>query len=435
MADKSYRWRLWVIAWPLILSNLTQPLLGIVDTALLGHLSDPRFIGATALGGSLLALLFWGFGFLRMGTTGLVARAQGAGDAQLADQYTRLSLRLALVIALLIWLLAPWCLGPAINMMGSSVEVAEATQSYGLIRLAAAPATLCNYVFLGWFIARQDSRTPLWVALIIQLVNLSLDLLLILVLDLKSDGAALASAISEYLGLIVFVCFFIRRNPAFSLLYRENRRHLTELFSVNLDLLIRTWCLLATFLFFTSQSAQQGDIALAANAILIQWIHLVSYGLDGLAHATETLSGEAKGAQDRQRQSHILRWASLDSAWIAGLFSVLLWLAQVPIIALFTSIEPVQLVVQDYLIWAVLLPPLSVAAYVLDGFSVGTGASRAMRNSMLFCCLVVFFPAWWLSRPFENHGLWLALTLFNLARGISLGLLTLPNPGYQLRQN
>ncbi|AFU99624.1 MATE family efflux transporter [Simiduia agarivorans] len=435
MTENSYRLRLWTIAWPLILTNLTQPLLGIVDTALLGHLPDARYIGATALGGSLLALVFWGFGFLRMGTTSLVARAYGAGEIRLADHYTRLSLHLAAMIALALWLVAPWSLGPAIGLMGSSAEVAESARSYSLIRLAAAPATLCNYVLLGWFIARQDSRRPLVVALTTQLLNLLLDILFILVLDLKSDGAALASAISEYLGLFLFAWFFIRKNPGFSLFIRENRSGYGELFQINRDLMVRTCCLLASFLFFTSQGAQQGDVVLAANAILIQWVHLVSYGLDGLAHATEALTGEAHGENKPHRQRQILHWASIDSLWVAGVFSALLWLGKDTIIALFTGIAPVQAAVHDYVVWVLILPPLSVAAYVLDGFAIGTGASRAMRNSMLVSCFLVFLPTWWLTLDYANHGLWLALTLFNVARGCSLGALTLPALRHQLRQN
>lgn len=435
MAENSHRHRLWAIAWPLILTNLTQPLLGIVDTALLGHLTDPRYIGATALGGSLLALLFWGFGFLRMGTTSLVARAHGAGNAMLADQYMRLSLRLAMIIALALWLIAPWCLGTAISWMGSSAEVAASAESYSLIRLAAAPATLCNYVLLGWFIARQDSRLPLLVAVTTQLLNLLLDLLFILVLDLKSDGAALASAISEYLALALFIWLFIRKNRGFSLVLREDRRSYSALVQINRDLMLRTWCLLASFLFFTSQGAQQGDIILAANAILMQWVHLVSYGLDGLAHATESLSGEAHGKDCPRQQREILHWASIDSVWIAGMFSALLWLGKDPIVALFTSISAVQAAVHDYLLWVVILPPLSVAAYVLDGFAIGTGAGKAMRNSMLFSCLAVFLPVWWFTQGWGNHGLWLALVFFNLARGVSLGGLTLPALRHQLRQN
>ena len=430
------RSKIWLIAWPLILSNITQPLLGLVDTALLGHLPSQAYIGACAVGASILAFLFWGFGFLRMGTTSLVARATGRNQPVAGEKALFQNCLIALTLAIMLILLAPYVLVSAVNAMGASAIVTEHAISYTQIRLWAAPATLLNYVFLGWFIGVQRTKLPLLVLLITNAANIGLDLLFIVHWDFRSDGAAWASLIGEYLGLTTSIYLYSRFRPKvqFAAIRREpgNWR---SLFALNQHLFFRTAALMAVFVFFTSQSAKFGDNVLAANAILLQLVHLASYALDGLAHATETLAGHAAG----KRKHHIQLWLLLrEVALISGAtaccLSFCFWLFKGPLISLFSNIASVQTEVNHYFIWCILVPMISVAAYVLDGYCIGVGETKAMRDSLLASLILVFLPVWWLTIEFNNHGLWLAFCLFNLARGISLGYLVIPTLRSQLRQ-
>lgn len=413
--------RIWALAWPLILSNLTQPLLGLVDTALLGHLPSQQYLGASAVGASIISLLFWGFGFLRMGTTSLVSRALGGGRRHRAYRYFGQHFSIAVVIAVLLLLLAPLLLPAAVAAMQASADVSALAHSYAQIRLYAAPAALVNYVLIGWFIAAQNTRLPLYTLIVTNAVNVVLDLLFINLFDWRSDGAAWASVASEYLGLGLGVYFFVRYWPLKCSLNWRSLLPRAELIAVNRHLFIRTMALLFTLLFFTAQGARLGDNLLAANAILLQLVHLVSYGLDGLAHATESLAGAAKGAANGVQQRRILRRVLLWGGWIAVAISGVFWLAQAPISALFSDLQSVLETLHDFYFWAVVLPLVSVGAYIYDGFFIGIGHTKTMRNTLLFSVFMVFLPVWWATLSWGNHGLWFAFCLFNLARSLTLG--------------
>lgn len=414
---------LWALACPLILTNITQPLLGMVDTALLGHLPHPSYLGAAALGTSLLAILFWGFGFLRMGTTGFVARALGRGDRGGANGIALQHALLALVLAALILAAGPWLLPVAIQWMDASETVTALALDYTRIRLWAAPATLLTYVLLGWFIAVQRMRAPLYIMLATQITNICLDLVFIVWLDWRSDGAALASLMAEYTGLLLALRLYIQHAgwPSLAQL-RARSTPWRSLLSSHQHLMLRTWGLLAVILFFTSQGAQLGDTTLAANAILLQLVHLASYCLDGLAHATESLVGQASGAKSLRTRRRLLMLAMGWSGAVAILLSGIFALGEGSLVALMSDIPNVIAATHHYYFWALLVPPVSVAAYVWDGYCIGTGQTRAMRDTLLASAFGVFFPLWWLTQDWGNHGLWLAFCLFNLARGLSLTL-------------
>ncbi|WP_390592765.1 MATE family efflux transporter [Simiduia litorea] len=419
--------KIWQLAWPLMLSNITQPLLGLVDTALLGHLPSQVYIGACALGASILTLVFWGFGFLRMGTTSQVAQALGEDNAAAGEKAFAQNCLLALCLALIIMMLGPSLLPIVITTMSASAEVSNLALNYSQTRLWSAPATLLNYAFLGWFIGRQLTKLPLIVLLMTNAANIGFDLLFITYWDFRSQGAAWASVLSEYLGLVVALALYLHHKPKLSLrLIRKQPNDWRSVLTLNQHLFVRTCCLMFVLLFFTSQGAQFSDTVLATNAILLQLVHLASYALDGLAHAAEALTGQAKGQKRADKLWQLLLNTSYTSAFVAIGIGVCFWLSKSNLIPLFSDIEVVSRTVENYFFWCAILPAVSVGAYVLDGYCIGAGETKAMRNSLLFSCLVVFLPLWWITSPLGNHGLWLAFTLFNLTRGLTLAYLVIP---------
>lgn len=417
--------RIWQLAWPMMLSNLSIPLLGAVDTAILGRLPSPAYLGAVALGGAILSLLFWSFGFLRMGTTSLTARHHGGGDDSACRAILGQSAVMALALAALLLLSGPWLAPLAVSWMGGSPEVATLAQSYTQIRLLSAPASLLNFALIGWFIGRQDTRRPLAILATTNLLNIALDALLILGLGLGSDGAAWASVLSEYAGLAVGL------GLAWPMLKRMQGRmdwpalgHLASyrpLLQVNRHLFVRTLCLLLVFAFFSAQGARLGDPVLAANAILLQFLMLTSYALDGFAHAAEALSGRAIGARRLDQFYRIVRDTALWALGTALGISVLFALGAPWWPSLFTRIPEVLSLVNTYYWWVCVLPLIAVWGYWLDGLFLGSGQTRAMQYTVLASALLVFLPLWWLFTPLGNHGLWLAFTAFNGARGLLLG--------------
>ena len=415
----------WQLAWPMIVSNLSVPLLGAVDTAILGHLDSPIYLGAVAVGASVLTFLLWGFGFLRMGTTGLVARAFGAQQSDRCRLLLAQACLLGLALALLLIAAQGLVFPLAMVLMEPSPDVAQWALSYCTIRIYAAPATLVNYAIVGWFIGLQDTRSPLVLMVTANLLNIALDWLLIVVLDMKSDGAATATVIAEYSSLLLAL-WLVRRKLARlpgQLPHRQLRQlsAYLELWRVNRHLFVRTACLLFAFAFFTAQGARQGDEILAANAILLQLLMLTSYGLDGFAHAAEALTGKAIGAGQRRAFFLACRtstlWALLTALLITGVFL----LGREPLISLFSNLAEVTAEVNRYYLWLCSLPLVAALSYQLDGIFIGGGKSQAMQNTMLLACFAVFLPLWWISQSWGNHGLWLAFCSFNASRSLLMG--------------
>lgn len=419
----------WRLSWPIIISNASVPLLGLVDTAVIGHLPHARYLAAVTLGSTLFSFLFWGFGFLRMGTTGLTSQAVGRGEDQTVRNLLGQSLLIAAVIGLaLMALSAPlielglWLLQP------DSETTARLSADYAHVRILSAPAVLMNYAIIGWFLGRQNARVTLLLMLITNSVNIVLDIVLVVGFDMNVKGVATASLIGDYTAL-VFGLWLVRRalntlGGQFDITPLKRIKAYGELFRVNRHLFVRTLCLLFAMAFFTSQGAQMGDQTLAANAILMQLVMMTSYGLDGFANAAEALTGKAAGRRDWQefaRSVHACAVFSLLTAVLAALAFALVgpWL-----IARLTDIDAIRQLAGDYLPWLVVMPLIAVWSYLLDGVFVGTTDTRAMRDTIIVA-LLVYLPVWWLTQPLGNHGLWLAFTTFTLVRSLGLGIIYL----------
>lgn len=416
--------KIWGIAWPAILSNLSIPLLGLVDAAILGHLGSPRYLGAVAIGSALLSFLYWGFGFLRMGTTGLVARAMGAGEPARAHLVLAQSTLLALCLALAVILLHPLLLGLGFALMSPRDSVLPLADSYTAIRIASAPAVLVTYAVVGWCIGRQDTRRPLLIVVTTNAVNILLDVVLILGLGMHSDGAALATVIAEYLGCALALALAWRVHPG--LPTGELRRRLwqwpayRDLLRSNRHLFVRTICLLGGFAFFTAAGDKLGGDVLAANALMLQLLLLASYAMDGFAFAAEGLSGQLLGAGDEAGFYVAVHrcgfWCALTALLLSGIFLF----GQGLLFELLTDLAPLRALMHEHALWLVLMPLAAGPSYLLDGVFIGSAETRQMMTTMLVSALLVYLPAWYLTRPWGNHGLWLAFLLFNGARGLTL---------------
>ncbi len=416
--------KVWLLAGPIILSNISVPLVGAVDTAVVGHLPEPQAIGAVALGALIFSFIYWGFGFLRMGTTGFIAQAYGSGDWRgLSDTLLRVLL-LALALGLVTIVIGRPLIDFILYLIDSSAKVEGLASDYATIRIWSAPAVLCVYAFTGIFIGMHNTRDVFVLQLVLNISNMLLDILFVLGFDWGVEGVALASVIAEYLAMLVG--FYLLRTPIRNALEHANRARLLErsalvrLFKANADIFVRTLCLLFAFAYFTAKSASQGEVILAANAILLHLQSIMAYGLDGFAHAVEALAGSAYGAG---RQRVFRRAVMLTSFWgavIALLVGVAYYLFGETIIGLFTSIDSVSETALRYLPWMVVAPILSVWSFQLDGIFIGTGHTREMRNAMIFS-LLAYLALLQLSMPMlGNHGLFLGLAFLMVIRALSL---------------
>jgi MATE family multidrug resistance protein len=418
--------KIWAIAWPAILANLSIPLLGLVDAALLGHLDSPRYLGAVAIGSAVLSFLYWGFSFLRMGTTGEVARAVGASDRSAATLALARAAVLALTIAVLLWLFRHSLLRLGLELMGAEAQVSGLAQRYALLRLLSAPAVLLTYTVVGWCIGHQDTRWPMRILIVTNAANILLDWWFIVILGWASEGAALATVLAEYLGLAVAVAALRTRSRALQFDRQLGQalarwRPYRALLSSNLNLFLRTCALLFAFAYFTAAGEKLGAATLAANAVMMQFLLFAAFALDGFAYAAEGMAGQALGRRDLASFRTVVRRCAWWSGLSALLISLLILLGRPWLFPLLSDLAPVQAVMREQGLWLVLLPLAAAPSYLLDGVFIGAGATRAMMVSMLLSVTLVYLPVWELTRPLGNHGLWLAFTLFNLSRGLILG--------------
>lgn len=416
--------RIWLIAGPMILSNLTVPILGLVDTAILGHLSHAHYLGAVALGAVIFDVLFWAFGFLRMGTTGLTAQAYGADDLQKTRLLLWQSLTLAIGIGLILILLQKPFFNMAFAYMAPSAEVESWARIYCDIRIWAAPASLAHYVIYGWLLSIGKTRSVLMLTITANLINIVLDYLFVMQFDMLTAGVAWGSLIAEY-SLLLMGLWMVKQNtrnmghhPILEkLLHLADYR---QLFTVNRYIFVRTLCLLFTISFFYARSAQQDDITLSANAILMTLLMVFSYAQDGFANAAEVLSGQAIGARNITTFKQTNRGCALWCLYAAAFFTLLLIFFDEAIIGLLTDIESVIQTTLNYWLWLILLPFTAAWSFLLDGIFVGATKARAMQNTMLFSSFCIFLPAWYLLTPWGNHGLWIAFLCFHAARSVSM---------------
>ena len=424
MTNRTLDAKIWAIAWPAIVANISIPLLGLVDAALLGHLDSPLHLAAVAVGSALLSFLYWGFSFLRMGTTGEVARAVGAGDETRALLALGRAAVLAVFIAALLLAFGGLLLSLGLAAMSPQPETAAAAKTYGSLRLLSAPAVLLGYAAVGWFIGHQDTRWPMRIVITTNLANIGLDALFILGLGMASAGAALATVIAEYLGLAVAIIGLRRRGlPPVTASLRRAVFHpgsYRALLRSNAELFLRTFTLLFAFAFFTFAGEKLGASVVAANSVMLQFLLFAAFALDGFAYAAEGLAGQALGAGSIAQFHAVTRRCALWSGLSALLMSGLVLAGSGWLFPALTSLPEVLAIMQAQGRWLVLLPLVAAPSYLLDGVFIGAGETRAMMLTMLFSALAIYLPAWWLGQAWGNHGLWFAFTLFNGARGATL---------------
>jgi MATE family multidrug resistance protein len=423
-SSKQLDHKIWGIAWPAILSNISIPLLGLVDSAILGHLGSSQYLGAVAIGAALLSFLYWGFSFLRMGTTGLVARAEGAGDSYSSILILARSALLALGLAGAVLLCHQPLLQLGLWLMSPEAALQALAASYASIRIYSAPAVLVTYTIVGWFIGRQNTRWPMVIVVTTNVTNIGLDFLLIVGLDMRADGAAVATVVAEYLGCLLAVWAVLKQLPSIDMprlaLDLKQVSAYKHLLNSNRHLFIRTLCLLFSFAFFTAQGENIGSETLAANTLMLQLIVMAAYGMDGFAYAAEGLCGQQLGGGNLSGFYQAVQRCALWTMVTAVVISVGLWLLQAPLVSVLTGLDSVKELMLRYFPWLIVLPLAAAPSYLLDGVFIGAAETRYMMHTMLLCLFLVYLPLWYVTQGLGNHGLWLAFTAFNLARGITL---------------
>ena len=413
------------IALPIVLANITVPILGVVDTGVVGQLGQAAPIGAVGIGAIILSAIYWIFGFLRMGTVGLTSQAQGAGD--MAEVSALLSRALLIAAAAGIGLIAfqvPvfWA---AFQLAPASAEVEGMARSYMAIRIMSAPAAIALYAITGWLIAKERTSAVLVLQLWINLLNIVLDFWFVLGLDWGVEGVATATFLAEWSGLVLglWLCRSWRDHPAHKerarLFDRVRLRHMA---SVNSDILIRSVLLQAIFVSFLFLGSDLGDVPLAANQILLQFMHVTAFGLDGFAFAAEVFVGQAMGARNR---AALRRGALLSSAWgvaVVTLLGMAFALAGPTIIDMMATDPAVRAEARTYLPYMVAVPFVGVAAWMLDGIFIGATATADMRNMMAVSAAIYAVFVIVLTPSLGNHGLWIAMLVCLAARGATLAL-------------
>jgi MATE family multidrug resistance protein len=421
--DVSHR-NVLAIAVPIMLANVSQPLLGIVDTAVIGRLPEPQYIGAIAVGALIFNVLYWGFGFLRMGTGGLAAQAFGASEpAELAAVLAR-ALLIAAALGVVLIALSPLIGIAAFDAIQASEAVEREALAYFGIRIWSAPFALMTYVLVGWFVGIGKTPAALAIALFLNGVNAGLDALFVLWLGMTAAGIALGTLIAEVaaalLGLAL-VFFELRRLRApFEPARLFDVARLKRMVSINFDIMVRSVLLVLAFAWFTAQGARMGDVTLAANAVLMHFFSISSYLIDGFAHAAEALVGQSVGARARPMYRRAIKLSSLWAGALSVALAVLIVAAGPAMIDVLSVSGEVRAAARAYLPWVAVSPLLGVASFQLDGIFTGATQTRDMRNMMILS-FAAFIAAWWLLTPiWGNHGLWLALDLFFLMRALTL---------------
>ena len=414
------------LAIPNIVSNFSIPLLGAVDTALMGRLDSEHYLGAVGIGGVIFSFIYWGFGFLRMAMTGLVAQAFGKNDEAECGRLLLRGLFIGGLGSFLLIVIQGSIAEVSFRLINASPEVERLARVYFHIRIAAAPATLCLHAFHGTFLGLQNARYPMFLTILVNVINLALNLVFVQKLGMTVEGIALATVIAQYIGLLLAGALFFAR-------YRHVLRaselrtvlqpaQLKRFLSISSDIFIRTCFLVFSHAFFTAKSAELSDTVLAINTILLQFINFMSYAIDGFAFAAESLVGKYKGAQDthklKRTTRYVFRWAFLFGGVLMVMFAVF----GQRLLHLFTDQPSLITQASPYLGWIFVAPIVNVAAYIWDGIFLGATASKPLRNTVIFSTML-FLGAVYVLMPYGNHGLWGALTLLLVARGASLTVL------------
>lgn len=413
------------IALPSIVSNITVPLLGLIDVSIVGHLGAASYIGAIAVGGMLFNMIYWLFGFLRMGTGGLTAQAYGRHDLQEVTRILLRSLSISLLLSLALLLLQYPIRNIAFMCMDTSEEVRQLATLYFHICIWGAPATLGLYGFTGWYIGMQNSRFPMFIAITQNIVNIAASLFFVFVLKMKVEGVALGTLVAQYAGLgmacLLWLAYYrpLRKYLRQKALF--DRTKMKRFFQVNRDIFFRTLCLIAVTVFFTSTGAAYGDVVLAVNALLMQLFTLFSYFMDGFAYAGEALTGKYIGAKDNQSLRltirHLFKWGIALSL----LFTLLYGAGGKSFLGLLTNDTSVISASEEYIYWVLAIPLAGFSAFLLDGICIGATATHLMLRSMLVASASFFLLYYGLHDTLGNHALWMAFIVYLALRGVVQG--------------
>ena len=411
------------IALPSIVSNVTVPLLGLVDVAIVGHLGAAAYIGAIAVGSMTFNVVYWIFGFLRMGTSGMTSQALGRRDFRECSQMLVRSLAVAFAIAIVLVLLQGLLLSASLSVMMPTADVGRMASVYFKILIWGAPAMLCLFSLYGWFIGMQNSRLPMAVAIVQNVVNIFASLFLVFGLGMKVKGVALGTLIAQWssfiLALTLCAVNYRRLVKHFTWNGVWRRSEMRRFFSVNRDIFLRTLCMVSVMLFFTSAGSWQGDVVLAVNTLLMQFYLLFSYVMDGFAYAGEAISGRYYGAGNavalRDTVRRLFRWGF----GMAVCFTLVYGLGGDAFMSLLTDEPSVVAAAHAYHGWALAIPLAGMAAFVWDGVFIGCTMTRGMLVSMALAAASFFILYLVLSPSLANHGLWIAFIAYMAVRGIA----------------
>lgn len=407
------------IALPSIISNITVPLLALVDTTIVGHLGSASYIAAIALGGMIFNMIYWLFNFLRMGTGGLTAQAYGANQHQATSYILLRSLTIAGGIALTLLLLQRPIFQVTFHFVTATAEVRSLASIYFNILIWGAPAMLALYSFTGWFLGMQNARIPMCIAITQNVVNIAVSTLLVFGCHLKIEGVALGTLISQYTALLLAVIFCLTKfdvKQHFELKAILDINTLKRFFQINRDIFLRTLCLIAVTTYFTSAGSTQGELTLAANTLLMQFFIIFSYFMDGFAYAGEALGGRYFGAHDRLNFQRVTRCLFAWGGALSVLFFFIYFLSGTSLLHLLTDDSQVINCAQQYLPIVYFIPLISFAAFLFDGLYIGTTATRYMLISM-FCASAAFFVLINVC-TLSNTLLWLAFLVYLGGRGL-----------------
>ena len=419
------------LAIPSIISNITVPLLGIVDVAIVGHIGDENYIGAIAIGSMIFNVIYWLFGFLRMGTSGFTSQAFGAGNTQATAYVLRKMLVLSFGVAAAFVLFQLPIRHLAFLLMGVNNDIHPLVATYYNIVVWGAPATLGLYVLTGWLVGMQNTRVPMWVSIAQNIINIAASALLVFAFHMGIAGVAIGTLVAQWAGFVMSLLslrssYAKEWQTALSNTITKLQSH-TEIFTIsffsaNRDIFLRTLCLVSVNLFFTAAGSRQGAMMLSVNTLLMTFFTLFSYVMDGFAYAGEALAGRYFGARDT---ASLNRLAQRLLGWGMALsvaFSLIYLLAGEAILGLLTDKQPVVVAAADYRLWAVAVPLTGFAAFVFDGIFIGITATRAMFMSCFVGAIAFFLIYYSLFGEWHNHALWLALNIYLALRGVVLAV-------------
>lgn len=408
------------IALPAIVSNITTPLLAMIDVAIVGHIGSAPYIAAIALGSSMFNMLYWLFGFLRMGSSGVTAQAYGAGDLKSTSVLLYRALAVGLLVGIIIFACGRPIASVMLRFMDANPTTLPLARKYFLIAITGAPATLGTFALSGWFLGMQNSRKTMWMALLTNVVNIIASLLLVFGIGMRIEGVAIGSAIAQWSGFVFGLATAIKtyhpKFPPLSELLRLS--DLRRFFTINSDIFLRTLCLVAVTVWFTRAGSMQGTGILAANALLLQLFMFFSYFMDGFAFSGEALAGKFEGKRDYAGLRSLIKSLLRIGVVLAMSFAAIYCLLGHDILSILTDDQNVLAICQEYRWWAVVVPLAGTLAFVWDGILIGLTRTRLMLISMA-ASAAIFFAVYFISiGGLGNHGLWLAFIVYLAARGI-----------------